>query len=67
MLLLRLAPIVEIVQRIQACRDPADDKFLEVAVNGRADIIVTGDGDLLDLHPFRGIAILTPAAYMQRT
>lgn len=68
-LLLRLAPlveIVEIVQTIQASRDPKDDKFLEVAVNGRADVLVTGDGDLLELHPFRGIAILTPATYLGR-
>jgi putative PIN family toxin of toxin-antitoxin system len=68
-LLLLLAPlieIVEVVQRVQASRDPDDDKFLEVAVNGRADVIVSGDGDLLHLHPFRGIAILTPAAYMGR-
>ena len=68
-LLARLAPlveIVEIVQRIQASRDPKDDKFLEVAVNGRADVLVSGDGDLLELNPFRGIAILTPAAYIGR-
>ena len=68
-LLLRLAPlveIVEIVQTIRASRDPNDDKFLEVAVNGRADVLVTGDRDLLKLHPFRGIAILTPAAYVGR-
>jgi len=51
--------------RIRACRDPRDDKFLEVAVHGRADLIVTGDNDLLDLHPFRGISILTPAAYLE--
>jgi uncharacterized protein len=50
---------------IRACRDPKDDKFLEVAVHGRADAIVTGDSDLLDLHPFRGIAILTPAEYLE--
>ena len=68
-LLLRLAPlieIVEVVQRVQASRDPDDDKFLEVAINGRADVVVSGDGDLLDLNPFRGIAILAPAAYMNR-
>jgi putative PIN family toxin of toxin-antitoxin system len=68
-LLLRLAPlieIVEVVQRVQASRDPDDDKFLEVAINGRADVVVSGDGDLLDLNPFRGIAILAPAAYMDR-
>jgi len=69
-LLLRLAPLIEIaevLQPIQACRDPKDDKFLEAAVNGRADVLVTGDKDLLELHPFRGIAILTPAAYADRT
>jgi uncharacterized protein len=68
-LLLRLAPlieIVEVVQRVQASRDPDDDKFLEVAINGRADVVVSGDRDLLDLNPFRRIAILTPAAYLDR-
>ncbi|MGH9408007.1 MAG: putative toxin-antitoxin system toxin component, PIN family [Vicinamibacterales bacterium] len=68
-LLLRLAPlveIVEIVQQIRASRDRNDDKFLEAAVNGRADVLVTGDRDLLALNPFRGIAIVTPAAYLAR-
>jgi putative PIN family toxin of toxin-antitoxin system len=50
---------------IRACRDPKDDKFLELAVHGRADAIVTGDQDLLTLNPFRGIAILTPADYLK--
>jgi putative PIN family toxin of toxin-antitoxin system len=49
---------------IHACRDPRDDKFLEVAVHGLANAIVTGDSDLLALHPFRGIEILTPADYL---
>ena len=68
-LLDRLAPLVEIdeiVQRVQVCRDPKDDKFLELAVNGRANVVVTGDDDLLSLHPFRGIDILSPAAYLDR-
>ena len=56
---LQLAVSVEIMQRITACRDPKDDKFLELAVNGNADCIVTGDKDLLVLHPFEGITILT--------
>ena len=55
----------EILVPIRACRDPRDDKFLEVAVNGSADAIVTGDRDLLDLHPFQGIAILAPAVYLE--
>ncbi len=53
-------------RRIRACRDPRDDKFLEVAVHGHADVIVTGDADSLALHPFRGIEILTPADYLAR-
>ena len=61
-----IVEIVEVVQAVRASRDPKDDKFLEAAVNGRADVIVTGDKDLLDLNPFRGIAIVTPAAYLDR-
>ena len=45
------AELVTITERIAACRDPTDDKFLELAVNGHAD--VSGDGDLLALNPFR--------------
>src|SRR5262249_55907122 len=41
-----------------------DDKFLEAAVNGRANVITTGDNDLLDLDPFRGVAIVTSAVYL---
>ena len=52
-------------QRISACRDPKDDKFLEVAVAGKADVIVSGDKDLLALHPFAGIPILPPAAFLR--
>lgn len=60
-LLLPLAPpieIVEVVRRVHASSDPDDDKFLEVAIDGRVDVIVSGDGDLPDLNAFRGIAIL---------
>ncbi len=61
-----LVEIIDVLQSIRASRDPKDDKFLEAAVNGRADGIVTGDKDLLDLNPFRGIAIMTPADYLAR-
>jgi putative PIN family toxin of toxin-antitoxin system len=57
------AELVTITERIAACRDPKDDKFLELAVNGRADVIVSGDADLLVLGCFRGIPIVTPAAF----
>ncbi len=55
---------VLIAEQIAACRDPKDDKFLEVAVAGQADAIITGDEDLLVLHPFREISILTPATFL---
>ena len=61
-----LVEIIEVLQSIRASRDPTDDKFVEAAVNGRADVIVTGDKDLLDLNPFRGVATMTPADYLAR-
>jgi putative PIN family toxin of toxin-antitoxin system len=57
---------VTIERTISACRDPDDDKFLEVAVNGRANALVTGDADLLALDPFEGISILKATDYLAR-
>ncbi len=53
-------------RRIRVCRDPKDNVFLEAAVAGRVDVLVTGDKDLLELHPFRKIAIITPAQFLKR-
>ncbi len=63
--LVNAAFVVEITEQIRACRDAKDDKFLEVAICGRAECIVTGDDDLLILHPFRGIPILPPAQFLE--
>ena len=63
--LLAAAETVAITEHIAACRDPTDDKFLEVAMNGQADFIVAGDADLLVLNPFRGIPIISPATFVQ--
>ena len=57
---------VEIKEEINACRDAKDDKFLELAVNGHANFIVTGDADLLVLNPFREIEIITPEVFVSR-
>ncbi len=64
--MLSAAELVTIAERIAACRDPKDDKFLELAVNGKAEMIVSGDADLLALNPFREIPIITPAIFVQR-
>jgi len=62
----RIAELVPITFTVRACRDPKDDKLLELAINGRADLIITGDKDLLELNPFRDIPIITPAQYLER-
>ena len=62
----RVAERIIVTALIKACRDPKDDKFLEVALNGEANLILTGDRDLLTLHPFRGVDILSPREYIER-
>ena len=49
-----------------ACRDPSDLVVLGTAVAAEADVLVTGDRDLLDLGEFQGIAILSPRAFHER-
>ena len=61
------ADFVQITERVIACRDPKDDKFLELAVSGHVDVLVSSDSDLLALHPFRGIPILNPRAFLEST
>jgi predicted nucleic acid-binding protein len=63
--MLGAAEPVAIAERFALCRHPADDKFLELAVNGAADLIVTGDADLLDMASVRDIPIVTPAAFVR--
>lgn len=57
--LIQAARFIEITEQIVVCRDPQDDKFLELAVSGSATCIVTADEDLLVLNRFRGIPILS--------
>jgi putative PIN family toxin of toxin-antitoxin system len=65
-MLSRTVALVRPQEKIAVCSDPKDNKFLEVAVAGEADVILTGDQALLDLHPFRSIDLLTPAAFLKR-
>jgi hypothetical protein len=52
------------VVRVTDCRDPKDDKYLELALAAGAEVIVSSDDDLLVLHPWRGTRILNPADYL---
>ncbi len=56
--------LVVISQTVTACRDAADDKFLELALNGNADFIISGDKDLLSMKAFKETRILTPAGFL---
>ena len=49
---------------ISDCRDPKDNKYLELALAAGAETIVSSDSDLLMLHPWRGVRILLPAEYL---
>ena len=52
-------------ESVEVCRDPKDDHILELAINGNALFIVTGDYDLLALDPFRGVRIVTPVEFLR--
>ena len=62
--LIQSATFIEIIAHIEICRDPKDDQYLELAVNGKADCIISGDADLIVLSPFRGIDILPPHEFL---
>jgi putative PIN family toxin of toxin-antitoxin system len=54
----------ETTEKIEICRDPKDNMFLEVAIVGKANVIVSHDRDLLDLHSFRNIPIIEPIDFI---
>ncbi len=58
--------LVTITETVTVCRDEKDNKFLELALSGNTDIIVTGDKDLLILNPFQGVEIITPELFVSR-
>ena len=63
--LTRESELVEITDPISVCRDPEDNRVLELAINGNATFIITGDSDLLVLNPFRDVRIVTPADFLK--
>ncbi len=58
---------VNVQHPIVASRDVKDNKFLELAIAGQATCIITGDSDLLELHPFHSISMVTPAQFIELT
>jgi uncharacterized protein len=66
MLIAQLSNMCETHSIITDCRDPDDNKILELALDANAKIIVCGDNDLLVLNPFRGIEILRPHEFLTK-
>jgi hypothetical protein len=60
------AQFIDVTEQINECRDPKDNKYLELALSGQAECIVTGDDDLLVLNPWRGIEILTVQEFLAK-
>jgi len=56
---------VEPREEVRDCRDPKDNRYLELALAAGASAVLTGDEDLLVLHPWRGIQVLRPADFLR--
>ncbi|MEQ1606910.1 MAG: putative toxin-antitoxin system toxin component, PIN family [Pyrinomonadaceae bacterium] len=62
---IKVSSSIEILEAIKVCRDPKDNMLLEVAGNGGADFLITGDGDLLELDLFRSVRIINPREFVE--
>jgi putative PIN family toxin of toxin-antitoxin system len=58
--------LIPVVHRVSVCRDSDDNRFLELALSGKASCIVSSDPDLLVLNPFENIPILTPNEFLEK-
>lgn len=56
--------LVTPTRKVKICRDPKDDMFIEAALAGNAEVIVTGDEDLLTLKEFETVRFVTPRAFL---
>lgn len=62
-----VATVLKPVERISVVADEPDNRILECAVAGNADMVVTGDKHLLDLKTYEGVDIVTLAVFLERT
>ena len=62
--LLQVTTLVSVLSEITDCRDPKDNRFLALALDSASDCIVSGDDDLLESSPWRGIEIVSPTAFL---
>jgi putative PIN family toxin of toxin-antitoxin system len=62
--LISVAEAITISQPLRLCRDPNDDKFLELAINGSASHLISGDLDLLELGSIQATLIVSPDEFL---
>lgn len=59
--------LIQTTHQVTVCRDPDDNKFLELAASGKAHYLITGDNDLLILQEYGRTVIVTPARFLALT
>jgi uncharacterized protein len=60
----KMAKLVKVKKLFQLCRDPADNKFLDCAISGKAKYLISGDQDLLVLGNVMRVQIITPRKFL---
>jgi uncharacterized protein len=60
----RASKIVDITCTVSDCRDPKDNRFLELALSTSSTLIVSGDDDLLSMHPYKGVDVVNPSTFL---
>lgn len=62
--ILQIARMIPVLSIVEDCRDPDDNRLLALAQDSQSEVVLTGDRDLLSLHPWRGIALVPPHAFL---
>ena len=61
----KAATVAPVLTEVEVCRDPDDNQVLALALDSGSDYIITGDRDLLVLHPWRGVKIVPPHTFLE--
>ena len=61
----KVATVAPVLTEVEVCRDPDDNHVLALALDSESDYIITGDRDLLVLHPWRGVKIVPPHTFLE--
>ncbi|MBR3355647.1 MAG: putative toxin-antitoxin system toxin component, PIN family [Oscillospiraceae bacterium] len=59
-----MVSVIEPSSHVRVCRDPDDNKFIECALDGQCNYIVSGDKDLLDIRHYKNIRIITVSEFL---